>query len=170
MRGARRRSRPKAASTTGDAQPSPVGGCHGDHNAGDNKGAVCAERWNSLRLKHVVMGRQRSSRRMQGDECMVNLQLRTILRKVNTEYSALLRDQTASNRTARLTSLRRERERLMRLLAATAPSLRVVSVAGELRLDCVGESLPVNPVLPIPMAASGMAATPIVPAGGNGTV
>ena len=78
-------------------------------------------------------------------------QLRTILRNVNTEYSALVRDPMATDRMVRLETLRMERERLMRLLAVTAtPPLRLVSS------------------LPIPMAASGMASTPVVPTGVDG--
>lgn len=73
---------------------------------------------------------------------MGSLQLRNILRRVNTEYSALLRDRAATDRSARLARLKTERKRLMLLLASSVPPLRLVGN------------------LPIPMSASGMASSP----------
>jgi hypothetical protein len=73
---------------------------------------------------------------------MGSLQLRNILRRVNTEYSALVRDGAATDRSARLARLKTEREKLMQLLASSAPPLRLVGS------------------LPIPMSASGTASAP----------
>lgn len=98
---------------------------------------------------------------------MGSLQLRTILRNVNTEFSALLRDPAATDRIERLASLGRERERLMRLLSQSAPSLRLVTGGAQARANSIANGFSVSPDLPIPMAASGMASSPFVTTGGS---
>ena len=60
--------------------------------------------------------------------------LRTKLRQVNMEYSALVRDRTGERRFARMDELRAERRALMNLLFGSANSKRRPLVPGLMAL------------------------------------
>ncbi len=81
--------------------------------------------------------------------------LRTRLRNLNTEFSALVRDVTAENRELRLANLRKQRESLMQMLEMDGPQFRVVGGMEASQADAAGR--PAIEFL-LPRANNGMSA------------
>lgn len=79
-------------------------------------------------------------------------QLRTRLRNLNTEYSALVRDVNADDRAGRLENLRKQRQILLKLMAADGSRLRIVRGMGT----AGGSGLGIEAMLP--RANNGMSA------------